>query len=356
MKLFKTKKYVIVGAGPVGLWTAIQLKKRDRNCSIIFYERYSEYKRKHILKIQNSSLFFGASKKRDEKDDVFFNDVFNNTVLKTRTKPFLKNYISTDSIESGLKKWALSLGCEINLKTIDSLEELIELHGEDTNFIIANGANSNLREQLIGDNMDRMDLQHIIELKSKVTGNLKKLKTKQLNNFKNLGFEYIGKKEKEETAFNLRLFVTEEDYNKMPESSFKNPLKDYNELPLSIKNDLIDYAEYHKLNIKDLFVSGQVSKLQLSVYCANEFAKIYKNANFFLVGDSAMGVPYFRALNSGFVLGSRLAYILNVSNNKKRKVLMYNAYRPIHKKAEFSLAKGKNMALNTYADLRKLYI
>jgi len=346
------KKYVIIGAGPVGLWTAIQLKKRNPDCDVVFYERYTEYKRKHILKIQNSSLFFGASKVKSKNDDVFFNNVFEAPRFKIKMSPLAKNYISTKSIEAGLKTWALKLGCKIVLQKIETLDELITLHGKDTDFIIANGASSDLRAQLIGDNVERMDLQHIIELKSTIIGNLKKLKTKDLNKFKNLGFEYIGKKVNNKTSFNLRLFVSEKEYEQMPEASFKEPLKDYNFLPKTIKNDLILYAKLHNISISDLFDTGQVSKLQLSVYCANEFAKEYKGANFFLVGDAAMGVPYFRALNSGLVLGSRLSYILNNSGNS---VSLYNLYKPIHKNAEFTLAKSKNTLLNTYSEIRKLY-
>lgn len=73
---------------------------------------------------------------------------------------------------------------------------------------------------------------------------------------------------------------------------------------------------------------------------------------YFLTGDAAMAVPYFRALNSGFVLSSRLAYILNISNNP---VNMYNNYRGVHKNAEFFLAQSKNFVLNKYSELRKLY-
>ncbi len=31
------KSFVIIGAGPVGLWTGIQLKKRIPNCQVTLY-------------------------------------------------------------------------------------------------------------------------------------------------------------------------------------------------------------------------------------------------------------------------------------------------------------------------------
>ena len=51
----------IIGAGPVGLWTAIQIKKRSPDAQVTLFERYDEYKRHHVVSVQRSSLFFGAS-------------------------------------------------------------------------------------------------------------------------------------------------------------------------------------------------------------------------------------------------------------------------------------------------------
>jgi len=68
-----------------------------------------------------------------------------------------------------------------------------------------------------------------------------------------------------------------------------------------------------------------------------------------------MGVPYFRALNSGWVMGSRLAHLIGMDTDSEKTVRRYNAYGKVHQSAEFALAKQKNGLLNRYADLRKLY-
>jgi 2-polyprenyl-6-methoxyphenol hydroxylase-like FAD-dependent oxidoreductase len=47
---------VIVGGGPVGLWTAIQLKKRCPESHIVVYEKYLSYRRSHVLSIDRNSL------------------------------------------------------------------------------------------------------------------------------------------------------------------------------------------------------------------------------------------------------------------------------------------------------------
>lgn len=346
------KSFVIIGAGPVGLWTGIQLKKRMPDCHVILYEKYKEYKRDHVLKIQHSSLFFGASKIKTNYDSDFFKNVFNQSKLKISSTPLKKSYISTKVIEKELKSFALNIGCEIIYQEINDIDIVLNKHEKNTKYIIANGSKSKLRENLFLNGLEKHDLQHIIEFKSFSENKIKKLKTKNLNEFTNLGFEYIGKKSDNKYPFNLRLFVSKEDYDNMPEATFKNPIKDLNCLPNSIKEDLILYTKKHNQNIDSLFVNGKLSKLQLSIYASNDFAIDYNGYDLFLTGDAAMAVPYFRALNSGFVLSSRLAYILNISNNS---VNMYNNYRGIHKNAEFFLAQSKNFALNKYSELRKLY-
>lgn len=349
------KNFIIVGAGPVGLWTSIQIKKRIPEANITLYERYTEYKRNHVLKIQNSSLFFGACSNHNEFDIPFFKDVFKNKRANIKRTPIKKNFISTSSIEAGLKSWALSLKCQIIYDTVEILDDLIKNKSQDTVFILANGAHSVLRDDLLGSSVEQDDLQHIIEMKTSSKLNINKTPSKKLNQLNNMSFEYIGHKKDNVTPFNLRLFISETDYLSIPDASFKEPLKTPELLPDNIREDLENYAKFKGLSIDDLFENGQISKLQLSVYSALKFSEDYKGFKFFLVGDTAMGVPYFRALNSGFVLGSRLASILKHSSTPLIASNLYNIYRPVHKNAEFALAKGKNSILNTYSNLRKLY-
>ena len=174
------QNFVIVGAGPVGLWTAIQIRKRCPNSTITLYERYEAYRRQHVLKIQHSSVFFGASRSHDELDDAFFEEVFLTTRKNVKRSPFQKSFISTNTIESNLKKWAIALGCEIVYKHIDTLEQLVERHNSDAVFILANGAHSELRRELLGENdVEKTDLQHILELKTRVSKGFRELKVRK---------------------------------------------------------------------------------------------------------------------------------------------------------------------------------
>ncbi len=355
------KNVVIIGAGPVGLWSAIQVKKRNPDVKITLYEKYTTYKRNHVLKIQHSSLFFGASRWSNVEDEMFFNNVFGVTRRRVKRTPLKKSFITTKSIESNLRQWVLDLGCEIVYEEVQTLSDLALRHDEATPVIIADGAHSKLRKEILGDrDAIRTDLQHIVELKSQLKCTPDTLKANNVNSaiksqLNSLGFEYVGKANDNLTPINLRLFISEELYNEVPDATFKSPITDPALLPIALQDDLSRYAKLHGLSVDELFVEGKVSKLQLSVYHATQFAKTVGKRHCYLVGDAAMGVPYFRSLNCGFVLASRLAMIMEHCESLTESVARYNQYSVIHRKAEESLAKGKNRVINTYNGLRKLY-
>ncbi len=51
---------VFVGAGPVGLWTAVQLKLASPQTNVLMLEKYIEYQRSHVLKVDPASFKVGT--------------------------------------------------------------------------------------------------------------------------------------------------------------------------------------------------------------------------------------------------------------------------------------------------------
>lgn len=100
--------------------------------------------------------------------------------------------------------------------------------------------------------------------------------------------------------------------------------------------------------------SVKVTKLILSMYAARKFGVMHEDRAWFMAGDSAMGVPYFRALNAGFFVSSQLAHILSSSLSPKGKVLAYNAVRPLDVAWEFTTARSKDLLLQAYQDFSKI--
>ncbi len=46
---------VFVGAGPVGLWTAVQLKLASPQTKVLMLEKYTAYQRSHVLQVDQAS-------------------------------------------------------------------------------------------------------------------------------------------------------------------------------------------------------------------------------------------------------------------------------------------------------------
>tara|TARA_R110002126_G_scaffold13118_4_gene57105 strand:+ start:258621 stop:259892 length:1272 start_codon:yes stop_codon:yes gene_type:complete len=359
------KEIVIVGAGPVGLWTAIQIKKREPNSNVKIYERYTEYKRSHVLKLEARSALLYAKNTHDDAEKTFFNDILGGGLKQAFKKAVggKSVFIRTNELEKALKNYAHALGVTIEYSAIDSPEALIEKHPNCTQFIAADGAHSKLRGALIGDDAIKdSPLQYVAEVKYETQGATKALpfsehyKTNKL--LTSMAFEYVGKEKDGKTPVSLRLFIDEANYQAMPEASFKQPLKlNDDRLPPSLAQDIKTYMNVRKTNADENYIQGseKLSKLTLSLYRAKKFAVQQDNRNWYLVGDAAMGVPYFRSLNAGMIIGSQLGYILTQDSwSDKTKQRSYNACRPLDIAWEFTAATLKNGALQAYDGLTQL--
>lgn len=367
------KETVIVGAGPVGLWTAIQLKKRNPENSITIYERYEKYQRSHVLRLDHWSMMLYGKTKRDDVETQFINEVTGKSRQHMKMEFTKSLYIKTNDFEQALKNYCKNLGINIITQKINSTQEVEELHPNCSHFIASDGAHSLLRNDLLGhDSVDTKPLQYVVELKfhvphkTKKSKNIKELLGLNIEN-KFMNFEYVGKFKNGETPLTSRFFLSSSLYEKLPEASFKEPLsfKVLDSIPElhEFRDNLLQYINYRKKEYSDKIDldNVKISKLVLSVYSAKKFAVLNKEENkcWFLTGDAAMGVPYFRALNSGMMLSSRLSQILNssiatIGNEVKNQASLYNFHQPLHIQTEFSIAFGKNLVLNSFNEIRQI--
>lgn len=359
---------VIVGAGPVGLWTAIQLKKRDPELAITMYEKYEEYQRSHVLRLDYWSMILYAKQTHDPHEKEFYKKITGESFSKIMTQFTKSIYIRTNELESALKNYAHQLGINIQYNKVNSPKEIMELHPEAISFIAADGAKSQMRQMLLGeDSIEDIPLQHIVELKYQAHGKAKPLNIfnehfKTNKTIQNMAFEYIGKTKDDLTPITIRFFLDKEVYQQIPEATFKTPLTLENEnIPISLRNDILTYLKIRENESGDKYQeeSSKLSKLILALYASKNFALELDGKAWFLAGDAAMGVPYFRALNSGLMLSSRLAQIMtgkqfNIKDNIQKQIFFYNVHRPMHIGTEFTIARGKNLGLQGYDLFRKI--
>lgn len=361
---------VVIGGGPVGLWSAIQLKKRLPGAGVLVYERHEAYQRSHVLRLDHWSLILYAKVSRDQAETEFLADVTGHSLAGMRTRLAKSLYIRTNDFEAALSRYAQALGIEKRILRVDSPEHARALHPECRLFVAADGSHSALRTALFGsDALQTTPLQHVLELKceeqlSPEQERAPRLDTAELWQLnRSLGHtatEYVGRARGGKAPATLRVFLDAEEYAQLPEMSFKNPfLLGQPGLPASVEQDLRAWLAARADRGTHLVEgSARLSKLVLSMYASKRFATMHNDCAWFLVGDAAMGVPYLRALNSGLMMTSRLAQIVAKTNYPhegvlERKVLAYDTvYRPMHVATEFAIARGKDLALDAFHTVR----
>lgn len=356
---------VIIGAGPVGLWTALQIRKRMPSAAITMYERHLTYQRSHVLRLDHWSLLLYSRNNLNASEQAFYKDVTGKRVVGVHLEFAKSLYIRTNDFEAALRAYALREGIEIVHRTIESVSDAESLHPECTVFVASDGAHSRFRRELLGEQgLELENLQHVLELKFEETGGPRKFDSMQLLDCnRRLNFtlsEYVGRRRGEVTPVTARLFLDEETYGQLPDMSFKAPCElDAPTLPKKVQADISEYlrARTRTLGTRYIEGSGKLSKLGLSLYAARRFGVRRENKAWFLVGDAAMGVPYFRALNSGMMLGSRVAMLMasnrGVSQDRlARLVRRYERHRLLHVWTEFTIARGKDALINGLKAIR----
>jgi 2-polyprenyl-6-methoxyphenol hydroxylase-like FAD-dependent oxidoreductase len=359
---------VIVGAGPVGLWTALQIKKRMPDVSIVMYERHAEYQRSHVLRLDHWSLLLYSRKNRNASEQAFYQEVTGKRVGSVQLTFAKSLYIRTNDLEASLRAYALREGIVIHHQRIQNVAEAEALHPECTVFIASDGAHSPLRQELLGpDSVTSFDLQHVVEMKFEEAGAPRKFDIQQQWRFNRLlhfaASDHVGRNQGTTTPVTLRLLLDEETYSRLPEMSFRAPCGiDSDQLPQKVQANIATYLAFREQQLGTRYVegSGKLSKLILSMYVAKKFGIKRGDKAWFLVGDAAMGVPYFRALNGGMMLGSRLAMLLArnrglAPQQLSRLVGRFERRGVLHAWTEFGIARAKDLLLNGFKAARSLY-
>lgn len=285
---------LIVGAGPVGLFTAIEMKLLNPALNIKIVERNKEYTRHHILRLDESSL--------------------NNSEAYKQYKAVrdLHGYVPTSEIEGTFLTIAGQLGIEIERGVkVEDCNELLDKHPSAHTIIGADGARSKVRAQLFNDEkIVDTNLQYIVEIKYKVKGSAKKLPAftygPALGQVNHLVSENVGKMKEGHTPVSLFVFVSEKTYNEIrqqPNAKLAD-LKPNSSRMKQLLNTIQPWLSLRKVTLKEEMVLGSelINGVALNVYQSKFFAKeLENNKRAYLVGDAGAAVPYFRALNAGLI-------------------------------------------------------
>lgn len=372
---------VIVGGGPVGCWTALQIKKRSPETRIVVYERKPVYERDHILSIAKGSFLQWS--KNSSGNTAFLKEIFNAQAtcsiasglhaggsrpdlglddLPGTKFSYWRNLpkvldIRTIDFERILKDECEKSGIRFAYKKIETPDEVMDLHPECARFIAADGANSKMRSALWGkDGLYKRDIYPSLDFKYASHGQPGYLRVNTYDKLGHVYAENIGLEKDGKSDVNIRIVVSKEEYDAIPSATFKNPLAVTPEAEFWDKNgpsrtygrtlrqDFYDLQALRRQHAKEIPTDEPVimTKIYLSQYCAKKFSKTLerdgKKKSWFLVGDAAMGMPFYRSINSGLILGSQLGYLLTSKwVAEAAKTAVYNYYtRPCRIAREFA--------------------
>ena len=310
---------VFVGAGPVGLWVAIQAKLRDPKLEIVLHEKYQEYQRSHVLKIDKNS-FVGTPHTEDGRKFKAIIDKF-------------PRFVKTNVVEANFKKIAEDLGIKIIYEKVESCEDLAVQYPKNTVFVGSDGSHSLVGQQIFGGKKQvEEDLQYIAEIKYFVENTTTKLNLvlegiPVMSYSKFIVSEHVGKERDGKTPVTVRFFLNKKTFEELrgqdgTGAKFNNPYRyknlDDGSIPKDLAESMKAWIRWRKILRREKCIKFEddqefgekITAINLAVYASEKFVKEVNGQHWVLVGDAAMGVPYFRALNAGLLCGTQLANAL----------------------------------------------
>jgi flavin-dependent dehydrogenase len=327
---------LIVGAGPVGLFTAIEAKLHNPDLEIKVLERNEEYSRHHILRLEKESLV---------------NSLVYQQYPAVRV---LNGFVPTSDIESTFLEIAQNLGIVIErgIKVADS-NSLLKQYPSAHTLIGADGAHSVIRKQIFKDEKKiDTNLQYIVELKYKAKNKTSRLPVATygpaLGQVPYLLTENVGKEKNGETPVSLFIFVDEPTYNEIREQKGLqlSNLKPSSKRKTKLLNTIRPWLSLRKEALDEEMILGseQINGVALNIFQSASFAKNHDGRNVYLVGDAAAGVPYFRALNAGLLAAAITAKTIALNTEPDLENL--NALLTHLMNGEIKRAKKQNGKVN----------
>jgi len=393
--LLPDAEIVIVGGGPIGCWTALQIRKRIPGARITVYERKKVYERDHILSIRKSSFFQWS--KNTPKNAAFLSAIFNaqatfniasglhdggpkirvdlrdvpNSIFAYwRRLPRILD-IRTIDFERIVKEECQNSDVTFVYRDMKTPDEVMDLHPACTRFIAADGARSKMRTALWdGENgMWRRDIFPSVDFNYTSHGQARYLRVNTYDKLGHVYAENIGIAKDGLSVVNLRLIVSPGEYAAIPPADFRRPLivtpdlEFWNHTGVSpiygrtLKQDFYDLIRLRARHANENITGNniRITKIYLSQYRARGgFARSVerngRRVDWFLVGDAAMGMPFYRSINSGLILASQLAYLLATPwVGQAFKAGVYNYYtRPFRVLREAANVRRTELRVRLY--------
>ncbi|MGM9454784.1 hypothetical protein ACTAZI_15780 [Legionella bozemanae] len=281
---------IFIGAGPIGLLGAIQLKLQFPEKEILMFEKYEIPVRNHAMYVEQSS-FVGMDRSKD------FGEVLDSIPSK----------VVISDLEKKLREYATSIGVKIQYQEVKDFNELQKQY-PDTNYFVGSGGLRGIIHPQVFNNENQINepLRYAVEVKYKATGATRPLnKVTELPGVlaytKHLVSEYVGHLKDGLTPISLRIFIDEPAYQAMKEATFKTPytLSDKGKIPSALFKTINTYLQgRHHLAAETIEENSlKISTITLSLYASKDFCKNVDGKTIFQIGEEGFACPFYRSFN-----------------------------------------------------------
>ena len=311
MSLDNQQDIIIVGGGPVGLWTASQIKLLNPQLNILILEKHENYKRSHFAFLEANSFELMAEHP-------------NLMDLKNRLQSDKK--IKTSELEETLFELCNQLGVQIIKGFPVECGKEIEANFPGVQLIIgADGAHSTIRKTVCSGLLESELFKYsnhfhtLMEVKYQAIGETKPMDMINIGYplMKHIGVvvnEIIGKQnESGNSPITLQFFVNENIGESIKNATFKNPIQ-FHSMKETLPNQIraiIEFwlaARFQYYAEKHVESSVTITSTKLGSYASRYYVRNFgTKAIYCLVGDAAFGMPFFRSLNNGLLCATILA-------------------------------------------------
>lgn len=302
-----SQEIIVVGAGPIGLWLAVQVKLQRPDVTIIFKEKYETYQRTHTLKLEHQS-FTGCL--QDESG------IIQGIAAAIKNNPHMR----TDFFESKMLQLATSLGIFIDYERIENIEQDIASKYPECAMIIgADGVRSLVREQAFGpDNAERIPLAYSAQIKYFVSedhqvsiNSLESYSLLKHSNF--LSFTSVGQQSEGKTPVTIQHFIDQATFEQISHVNFRKPVKLFSDdveqqLPPELLRDIKTQLGFRLAAGENILVdSVRLTATELPQQRCKKTVVFKDNRYYVLTGDAALALSFFKGMNAGLQLATQLS-------------------------------------------------
>jgi hypothetical protein len=281
---------IFVGAGPIGLLGAIQLKLQCPDKEILMFEKYEVPIRNHAMYVEQNSF------SRMDRSKGF------GEVLDS-----ISSKIIISELEKKLRGYATSIGIKIQYQEVKDFNEL-KMHYPDTTYFVGSGGLRGIIHPQVFNGEDQINesLRYAVEVKYKALGATRSLnKVTELPGVlaytKQLVSEYVGHLKDELTPISLRVFIDEPTYQAMRNATFKTPytLSDKDKIPPALWKTIDTYLKGRQYIAAETIEENslKISTITLSIYASKDFCKQIDGKTIFQIGEEGFACPFYRSFN-----------------------------------------------------------